>query len=304
MASTKNFGLIGAAGYVAPRHMKAIVDTGNRLVAAMDPNDSVGIIDSYAPGASFFTEFERFDRHAEKLRRMGEENRMHYVSICSPNYLHDAHCRFALRIGADAICEKPLVLNPWNVDALRELEEETGQRIWNVLQLRLHPAIQDLKLKIDEERKSGSGRRHKVVLKYITRRGLWYSISWKGNINKSGGVVTNIGIHLFDALLWIFGACHASEVTARDEQSIQGHLELEHADVEWHLSIKASDLPTGSTSPAYRHLTFDGQPFDFSQGFNHLHTRLYQEIINGRGFTLEDALPAISLVSSLREGAV
>jgi UDP-N-acetyl-2-amino-2-deoxyglucuronate dehydrogenase len=296
MSSPKNFGLIGAAGFVAPRHMKAIVDTGNSLVAALDPNDSVGIIDSYAPDAAFFTEFERFDRHAEKLRRMGEEHRLHYVSICSPNYLHDAHCRFALRIGADAICEKPLVLNPWNVDALQELEEETGQRIWNVLQLRLHPAVIALKERIDAE---PPGKRHQVNLTYITPRGKWYDVSWKGDPAKSGGVATNIGIHFFDMLMWVFGGVQHSTVLRSAQRSVAGVLVLEKADVSWHLSVEAADLPAGHRG-ALRSLTMDGSPFDFSEGFGDLHTRVYEKALKGKGFSMADVRPSIELVQGLR----
>lgn len=296
MSSPKNFGLIGAAGYVAPRHMKAIVDTGNKLLAAMDPNDSVGIIDSYAPDAAFFTEFERFDRHAEKLRRMGEEHRLHYVSICSPNYLHDAHCRFALRIGADAICEKPLVLNPWNVDALQALEEETGQRIWCVLQLRLHPAVIELKKKIDAE---PPGKRHQVELTYITPRGKWYDVSWKGDPAKSGGVATNIGIHFFDMLMWVFGDVQHSTVTKNEPRSMAGELVLEKADVKWKLSVEPSDLPEEHEG-AFRSLTLSGCPFDFSGGFSDLHTRVYEGALQKEGFALMDVLPSVELAQQLR----
>lgn len=298
MSSPKNFGLIGAAGYVAPRHMKAIKDTGNRLVAALDPNDSVGIIDSYAPDASFFTEFERFDRHAEKLRRMGDEHRLHYVSICSPNYLHDAHCRFALRIGADAICEKPLVLNPWNVDALQELEEETGQRIWNVLQLRLHPAVIALKERIDAE---PGGKRHQVDLTYITPRGKWYDVSWKGDPTKSGGVATNIGIHFFDMLMWVFGGVRHSKVLKNEPRSMKGELQLEKADVRWHLSVDAAELPAGGDGSAHRSLMLDDQPFDFSKGFADLHTAVFSDVLKRKGFGLSDARLSISLVQQFRD---
>jgi len=298
MPSPKNFGLIGAAGYVAPQNMKAINDTGNRLVAAMDPNDSVGIIDSYAPDASFFTEFERFDRHAEKLRRMGDEHRLHYVSICSPNYLHDAHCRFALRIGADKICEKPLVLNPWNVDALQELEQETGQRIWNVLQLRLHPAVIALKKQIDSE---PEGRRHQVELTYITPRGKWYDVSWKGDPAKSGGVATNIGIHFFDMLMWVFGGVQHSTVIHNKPRSMKGEFQLEKADVTWHLSVDASELPEGVDGPSHRSLKLDSEPFDFSKGFTDLHTEAYRNVLVSNGFGLDEARTSISLVERLRQ---
>ncbi|MDA0378693.1 MAG: Gfo/Idh/MocA family oxidoreductase [Bacteroidetes bacterium] len=296
MPQPRNFGLIGAAGYIAPRHMKAINDTGNRLVAALDPNDSVGTMDQYAPDASFFTEFERFDRHAEKLRRRGENERLHYVSICSPNYLHDAHCRFALRIGADAICEKPLVLNPWNVDALQEIEQETGQRIWNVLQLRLHPAVIALKNRIDAE---NTGKRHHVELTYVTPRGKWYDVSWKGHLAKSGGVASNIGIHFFDMLMWVFGDVQHSSVTRNEPRTMTGQLSLEKADVRWHLSVNAEELPAGHAG-AYRSLTLDGDAFDFSGGFTDLHTRVYEEALKGKGFSLDDVRPSIALAERLR----
>ena len=296
MASPKNFGLIGAAGYVAPRHMKAIADTGNRLVAALDPNDSVGIIDSHAPDASFFTEFERFDRHAEKLRRQGEAHRLHYVSICSPNYLHDSHCRFAMRIGADAICEKPLVLNPWNVDALQEIEQETGQRIWNVLQLRLHPAVIALKERMDAE---GDGKRHQVDLTYVTPRGRWYDVSWKGQPAKSGGVASNIGIHFFDMLMWVFGDMQHSDVTRNEPRTMKGELSLAKADVRWHLSVNAEELPQGHEG-AFRSLLLDGESFDFSGGFTDLHTRVYEGALAGEGFSLDDVRPSIALAQQLR----
>lgn len=298
----KNFALIGAAGYIAPRHMKAVKDTGNRLVAALDPHDSVGILDSYSRDVAFFTEFERFDRHIEKLRHAGSDERLHYVSIASPNYLHDAHMRFALRVGADAICEKPLVLNPWNVDALMELEEETGQKIYNVLQLRLHPAIISLRERMQAERKTNGGRHH-VKLTYITSRGTWYHHSWKGDIHKSGGVATNIGIHFFDMLIWIFGAVSGSRITRRSDRHMGGVLELEHADVEWFLSVDAHDLPDEAMTagqPTWRCLEFDGETFEFSGGFTDLHTRVYEDILAGGGFGLADTRPAIELAESLR----
>jgi UDP-N-acetyl-2-amino-2-deoxyglucuronate dehydrogenase len=297
---SKNFGLIGAAGYVAPRHMKAIRDTDNKLVAALDPNDSVGVLDSYSFDVSFFTEFERFDRHAEKLRRMGDEYRLHYVSIVSPNYLHDSHCRFALRIGADAICEKPLVLNPWNVDALQELEIETGQRIYSVLQLRLHPSIQELKRQVDQ---SPLEKRFEVDLTYITSRGPWYFTSWKGDVHKSGGVATNIGVHFFDALLWIFGSVQESRVLVSEDKRAKGHLELERASVSWHLSVDQSELPEAATLAGmrtWRSLTLDGERFEFSDGFNDLHTAIYSDILQGGGFSLNDTRAAIELVQQIR----
>ncbi len=297
--SNKNFALIGAAGYVAPRHMKAIKETGNNLIAALDPSDSVGILDSFSHDIAFFTEFERFDRHAEKLKRQGDAKRLHYVSICSPNYLHDAHIRFALRIGADAICEKPLVLNPWNVDALAEAERETGHKIYNILQLRLHPQIIALKEKIA----ASSQEKFEIDLTYITSRGRWYFISWKGNKEKSGGIATNIGVHFFDMLMWVFGAVKHHEVHLSDKYRMAGFLELERAKVRWFLSVDGNDLPpeikeAGQTT--YRTLTVDGDGFEFSGGFTNLHTMVYKDILTGRGFGLEDARPAINLVYELR----
>lgn len=302
MTISKNFALLGAAGYVAPKHMKAIKETGQNLVAALDPSDSVGILDSFSYDVAFFTEFERFDRHAERLRRLGEEKRLHYISICSPNYLHDAHIRFALRIGADAICEKPLVLNPWNLDALAELEMETGNRIFNILQLRVHPSIVKLK-KMIEDNKAGKTKKHNIDLTYITSRGNWYSHSWKGDLNKSGGVVTNIGIHFFDMLMWIFGSVNLQEVHHSDEKKMAGFLELDNARIRWFLSVDRNDLPEqikaeGKTT--YRSITIDGEEIEFSGGFTDLHTMVYQEIINGRGFGIEDARPSINLVYGLR----
>ncbi|SMP13973.1 UDP-N-acetyl-2-amino-2-deoxyglucuronate dehydrogenase [Desulfurobacterium pacificum] len=297
----KRFALIGAAGYVAPRHMKAIKETGNLLVAAMDRCDSVGIIDTYFPDAAFFTEFERFDRHIDKLRRKGEG--IDYVSICSPNYLHDAHIRFALRNDADAICEKPLVLNPWNLDALKEIEEETGRKVYNILQLRVHPAIVSLKKRVEEESKEKQ-EKYKIDLTYITSRGKWYFISWKGNINKSGGVATNIGIHFFDMLMWIFGEVKHYEVHYSEPlKKMAGYIELEKAEVRWFLSVDSKDLPEVAVKKGkrtYRSITVDGNEVEFSGGFTDLHTVVYQEILNGKGFGIEDARPSIELVYRLR----
>jgi len=296
----RNFAAIGVGGYIASRHLRAIRDTGNNLIAACDPSDSVGLLDSFSFDVAFFTEFERFDRHAEKLRRSGDNNKIHYVSICSPNYLHDAHIRFALRIGADAICEKPLVINPWNLDALQEIEGETGRRIYNVLQLRLHPAIRALKEKV-----SGSSGKNKsnIILTYITSRGQWYFNSWKGDVQKSGGVATNIGIHFFDMLIWIFGDVKNYEVHYADEMKMAGFLELEKANVRWFLSVDRNDIPddvwrTGKTT--FRSITIDGEEIEFSDGFTELHTAVYKEIIDGRGFNIEDARPSINLVHKLR----
>jgi len=295
-----NFALIGAGGYIAPRHMKAISDTGNRLVAALDKHDSVGILDSYSFEVPFFTEFERFDRHAEKLRRMGESERIHFVSICSPNYLHDAHIRFALRIGADAICEKPLVLNPWNLDALSEIEQETGKKIYNILQLRVHPAIIALREKILAD---PLNTKHEIDLTYITSRGAWYFASWKGDLAKSGGVATNIGVHFFDMLIWIFGPVQRQEVHLSSAGTMAGYMELERANVRWFLSVDRTTLPsvaTASGKNTYRQLSLDGESFEFSEGFADLHTTVYREILAGNGYGITDARPSIELVHNIR----
>lgn len=295
-----NFALIGAAGYIAPRHMEAIRDTKNVLQAAMDPKDSVGILDRYFPTARFFTEIERFDRYLEKQRRLAPEDHIHYISVCSPNYLHDAHIRLALRVGAKAICEKPLVINPWNLDALSDLEAEYHSKVYTVLQLRLHPALIALKQKIDAE---GSSVRHDVVLSYITRRGPWYHVSWKGSEEKSGGLVMNIGIHFFDLLIWLFGAPTRSTVHVRDRERVAGFLELERASVRWFLSVAGRDLPEETRKagkPAYRLITIDGQELEFSDVFTGLHTKVYEDILSGGGFGLQDARPSIDLVHRIR----
>lgn len=294
----KNFALIGAAGYIAPRHLQAIKETGNNLIAALDPFDSVGILDSYFPKADFFVEFERFDRHIEKLKRDGVQ--LDYVSVCSPNYLHDAHIRFGLRHGADVICEKPLVLNPWNVDALAEIEAETGRKVFTILQLRLHPSVIALKEIVEN---AEEGKRFDVDLRYITSRGHWYHYSWKGDINKSGGIATNIGVHFFDMLLWVFGACQENVVEFHDASRASGVLKLERADVRWLLSIDENDLPEDTRSAGkrtFRSTQIDGQAFEFSDGFTDLHTRCYENIISGHGFGLDSALPAIDLVYQIR----
>ena len=297
--AVKNFAIIGVAGYIAPRHLQAIKATGNRLVAATDPHDSVGIMDRYFLDVAFFKEFERFDRHIEKLRRGPKEGWVDFVTICSPNYLHDAHARFALRVGADAICEKPLVLNPWNLEALEELEKEAGKKIYTVLQLRLHPAVQALKRQIAAE----SPRRHKVELSYITSRGRWYLYSWKGQPEQSGGLVTNIGIHFFDMLIWLFGGVRELGVRVAEPRRTEGHLELEHATVDWRLSIDAADLPDACLQKGqtmYRSIRIDGEELEFSTGFADLHTAVYEEILAGRGFGIRDALPSIQLVHDIR----
>ena len=295
------FALTGLAGYVAPRHLQAIHATGNRLVAAVDPHDSVGILDQYFPEASFFTEIERFDRHLEKLRRGPEAERVDVVSICSPNHLHDAHVRLALRVGADALCEKPLVLNPWNLDVLQDLEAEYGRSVYTVLQLRVHPALLALR-----ERLRASERRHSVRLTYVTARGRWYRYSWKGDAQKSGGVATNIGIHFFDLLMWLFGRPVRSAVHVSERDRIGGSLELERADVQWFLSIEEADLPEAVRGhrPTYRSITVDGEEVEFSGGFRDLHTRVYEETLAGRGFGIEDARPSIELVHALRTAPV
>jgi UDP-N-acetyl-2-amino-2-deoxyglucuronate dehydrogenase len=296
----KNFALIGAAGYIAPRHLKAIKETGNKLVAALDKSDSVGILDSFFPQADFFTEFERFDRHLEMLRRKEPHRAVHFVSICSPNYLHDAHCRFALRVGADAICEKPVVLNPWNIDALQEAEKEYGHRIFSVLQLRLHPQIVELKKKIES---NSTDRKYDIDLTYITARGRWYYYSWKGSEEKSGGIATNIGVHFFDMLSWIFGPPQRNIVHIKRPDIASGYLELKKARVRWFLSLRFEDLPKEAISAgkrSYRCITIDGQPFDFTDGFQDLHTKLYEEVLKGNGFGLDENRNAIQIVYDIR----
>lgn len=304
MSGAKNFAIIGVAGYIAPRHLEAIKATGNKLVAAYDPHDSVGILDKYGDDIDFFTEFERFDRYVEKHRRDPASNKkIDYVSVCSPNYLHDAHIRFGLRIGADVICEKPLVINPWNIDPLMELEKESGHRVWSMLQLRAHPAILELKKKIDSE---PAGRKHIISLTYITPRGPWYQAAWKGNVEKSGGVAMNIGVHFFDMLIWIFGPVVKSEVSANSNTMMAGEIELEKATVKWLLSINRDDLPEESkkAGKAFRSMTIDGEQVEFSDGFTDLHTRVYEDILAGRGYGLAEARPAVALVHDIRLDAL
>jgi UDP-N-acetyl-2-amino-2-deoxyglucuronate dehydrogenase len=301
--SVRNFAVTGVAGYVAPRHLDAITATGHRLVAAVDPHDAVGILDRYSFDVRFFTEIERFDRHLEKLRRGPAEQRVHCVSVCSPNYLHDAHIRLALRVGADVICEKPLVINPWNLDALEELEAETGRRVNTVLQLRLHPQLVALKGTL------GASARYDVELTYVTARGGWYDVSWKGSAERSGGIVTNIGIHLFDLLLWLFGPMHECALHLYTPRRAAGVMELERARVRWFLSTDASDLPVRPTGRAtaavtYRSITVDGEQIEFSEGFGHLHTRVYEEALAGRGFGIGDARPSITLSARMRNTPV
>ena len=296
--SPKNFGIIGVAGYIAVRHLHAIKETGNNLLASLDKFDSVGRIDSYFPESDFFVEFERFDRHFDKLKRTG--TKIDYVSICSPNYLHDSHIRFALRHQAEAICEKPIVLNPWNVDALQEIENETGHKIYTVLQLRLHPRIMELRERIKNGPK---GKVYDVDLSYITSRGNWYSISWKGDLQKSGGVATNIGIHFFDMLGWIFGSTKQNIVHLSEPQKAAGYLELENARIRWFLSIDYNDIPahirdTGQRT--FRSITVDGREIEFSKGFTDLHTVTYQEILAGRGFGLKEARQSVETAYIIR----
>jgi len=299
----KNFAITGVAGYVAPRHLKAIRDTGNTLIAACDPHDSVGVLDHYFNDVSFFTEFERFDRHLEKLRRRDENDRVHYVSICTPNHLHDAHIRLALRIGANAICEKPIVINPWNLDALEDLEKETGGSVNTILQLRVHPSLVALKETLS--RFSGE-RKFDVELRYITGRGKWYHYSWKGVDERSGGVVTNIGVHFFDLLLWLFGTVQESRVHVRDAVRAAGIIELERARVRWFLSIDRNDLPNGingKEAATFRSIRVDGEEIEFTDGFVDLHTKVYEETLAGRGFGIADARPSIELVHAIRTAA-
>jgi UDP-N-acetyl-2-amino-2-deoxyglucuronate dehydrogenase len=294
----KNFGIIGVAGYIAVKHLKAIKETGNNLLASLDKFDSVGRIDSFFPESDFFVEFERFDRHIDKLKRTG--TKIDFVSICSPNYLHDSHIRFALRHQAEAICEKPIVLNPWNIDALQEIENETGRKIYTILQLRLHPKIRELHDKIKNGPK---GKIYDIDMSYVTSRGNWYSISWKGDIQKSGGVATNIGIHFFDMLTWIFGDVKRNIVHLSDSNKAAGYLELEHARVRWFLSIDFNDIPdivknTGQRT--YRSITVEGQEIEFSEGFADLHTLSYIEILAGRGFGLKEARQSVETAYTIR----
>jgi UDP-N-acetyl-2-amino-2-deoxyglucuronate dehydrogenase len=302
-----NFAIIGCGGHVAPKHLRAIKETDNDLVVAVDKNDSVGILDSYSFDVKFFEEFERFDRHVENLRRKGNDKKVDYVSICSPNYLHDAHVRWALKSGADAICEKPLSINPWNVDALEEFEKRYENRVYNILQLRNHPLLLDLEGKVRE-----SGEKHEVDLTYITPRGNWYHQSWKGDVEKSGGLAMNIGVHFFDMLLWIFGDLKNYEVNYSDPKTISGNLELEKANVKWFLSVNKNDLPEGyfekrilkGESTSYRSILIDGKEINFTDGFSNLHTETYRKILNGEGLGIRETKPAIDLVYKVRTGDI
>ncbi|MEP6859990.1 MAG: Gfo/Idh/MocA family oxidoreductase [Deltaproteobacteria bacterium] len=295
-----NFALLGVAGFVAPRHLKAIADTGNTLVAAVDPHDSVGIIDRFFPDAAFFSEVERFDRFLEKRRRLNEADRVHYLSICSPNYLHDAHVRLALRVGAHAICEKPLVISPWNLDQLAALESEYGRRVFTVLQLRLLPPLQELSRRLAASPPTG---RADVELTYITSRGRWYNASWKGSPEKSGGLALNIGVHFFDLLIWLFGKPIESNVFLARPDKMSGVFELERARVRWFLSVDQNDVPAAVRAQgktAYRFLSTDGHEIEFSDGFPDLHTAVYRDVLAGGGFSIEDVRPSIQLAYDIR----
>ncbi len=297
----KNFLLIGAAGYIAPRHLKAIKETGSNLIAALDPYDGAGILDSYFPEADFFTEFERFDRHVDKLRR--KEVGIDYVSVCSPNFLHDSHIRFGLRTGADVICEKPIVLNPWNVDALSEIERETGKNIYNILQLRLHPSVIELKNKIEN---GPEDKIYDIDLSYITARGHWYYTSWKGDIAKSGGVASNIGVHFFDMLIWIFGEVQSNIVHLHEHDRAAGFLQLKKARVRWFLSINYQTIPDEIKKRGlrtFRSITVDGDTFEFSDGFTELHTRSYENILSGKGFRISETAKVIETVYTIRNSS-
>jgi UDP-N-acetyl-2-amino-2-deoxyglucuronate dehydrogenase len=298
-----NFAVTGVGGFVAPRHLDAIKATGNRLIAAVDPHDAVGVLDKYALDVRFFTEFERFDRHLEKLRRGPREGRVHFVTVCSPNYLHDAHVRLALRVGADAICEKPLAINPWNLDALQQLEQETGRRVYTILQLRVHPKLIELREGLLRE---SSGRMHDVDLTYITARGRWYASSWKGSEERSGGVVLNIGVHFFDLLGWLFGSVRGSEVHLRDATRAAGYIELQRARIRWYLSTEPSDLPFAAepgVRTTFRSIEIDGHQVEFTDGSANLHTEVYRRVFEGRGFGIDDARPSIELARTIRSAS-
>lgn len=294
----KKFGLTGAAGYVAPRHLKAIKDTGNDLAACFDPHDSVGVLDHFFPNANFFIGYERFERHLTKIA-LQSETKIDFLTVCSPNHLHDSQIRLGLNIGADVICEKPLVLFPQNLDLLEELEKKTGKKIYTVMQLRNHSSLIALK----EEINNSSNKKHKVELTYITSRGNWYHYSWKGDEEKSGGIATNIGIHLFDLLIWLFGGVVKSEVHLSDKNKMSGLLELQNADVTWYLSIDENDLPKAirlRNKPTYRSIIVDEKEIEFTEGFTDLHTKVYEEILSGKGLGISEARPSIEAVYNIR----
>jgi len=299
----KNFALIGAAGYIAPRHLKAIKETGNNLIAATDPHDSVGILDQFFCDVSFFTEFERFDRHLEKEKRNNANHKIDYISICSPNHLHDAHIRFALRIGSDAICEKPLVINPWNLDALEEIEIESGKKVFTIFQLRVHKSLINLKMNLENVK----NKKHKVVLTYVTSRGPWYNYSWKGSIEKSGGIAANIGIHFFDLLSWLFGSEKVSQVHLCAKDKMSGFLELSNAEVSWYLSTDRNDLPEShlkNGKNTFRSISIDENEIDFTHGFENLHTNVYENILKGFGFGIKEARESIHMVYNIRHSSI
>lgn len=301
----KNFALIGASGYIAPRHMKAIKETNNNLIAAFDPYDGIGVMDNYFPDASFFTEFERFDRFVDKWHR-DSGNRIEFMSICSPNYLHDSHIRFVLKNGANAICEKPLVLNTWNLDQLRLIEKETNKKIYNILQLRLHPSIISLKNKISQDLKNNPDKIFDIDLTYLTCRGKWYFISWKGDNSKSGGIATNIGIHFFDMLCWIFGDVEDCQVHFKKDDVNSGFLKLKNANVRWFLSVNYKYIPEKIKSMGlrtFRSIVVDGKEIEFSGGFTNLHNESYKQILNGKGFGLDEAKTAIEIASNIRNSS-
>ncbi|MBN1175952.1 Gfo/Idh/MocA family oxidoreductase [Candidatus Woesearchaeota archaeon] len=299
MVKNLNFAIIGVGGYIAPRHLNAIKENGNTVVASVDKSDSVGIMDKYFPDASFFTEFERFDRHCEKLKQSNSNEKIDFVTVCSPNYLHDAHIRFGLRLGANVICEKPIVLNPWNIDSLINIEKETGKKVYTVLQLRYHPTIVDLKKRIEKESKN---EKYEIELTYMTPRGKWYFHSWKADLEKSGGIATNIGVHFFDMLTWIFGDVIKQEVHLNETKKMSGYLQLEKANVKWFLSLDRTDLPKENLidNKPFRSIVIDGEELEFSSGFTDLHTEVYKKTLEGKGFTISDALPSIKIVSEMR----
>lgn len=299
----KNFAITGVAGYIAPRHLQAIKFTNNNLVAALDPHDSVGILDKFSFNVAFFTEFERFDRYLEKLRRNNDPNKIDYLSICSPNYLHDAHIRLGFRVGSNAICEKPLVLKPSNLDAIQLLEEEYQKKVYNILQLRVHPKIIELKKKYESPQKS----KINITLTYITSRGLWYNYSWKGIEEKSGGVVTNIGVHFYDMLIWIFGKPQRNIVFLKEENKASGFIELENANIKWFLSIDKDDLPKNVSEMGqntFRSIVFDNEEIEFTDGFTELHNIVYNNILEGNGFGIEEARPSIETVYHIRKSNI
>ncbi len=302
-ARPSNFAITGVGGVIAPRHLRAIRDVDGRILGAADPRDSVGILDDFGFDIPFFTELERLDRHLEKLRHGPDDARVHYLTVCSPNYLHDSHCRLGLRLGADVICEKPIVISPWNLDPLKELEAETGHRVWTVLQLRAHERLASLR---DELARASSAHQHDVVLTYVTPRGRWYDVSWKGNVEKSGGIATNIGVHMFDLLVWLFGPPVRHGVHHHEARRMAGFLELERARVSWFLSVEERDVPVrrDGAPTTFRSITIDGSEIEFSSGFSDLHTRVYETILAGRGFGIDDARPSIELAYRLRTAEV